>query len=287
MPDPKIPAPAKPTEQPLDDADAPISSARPALAGAGAPERDTASPPRVSAEVLRATLARKETQDHLVAVIRRSLSKKTPRWIVDEILSNVNTRVLTTLARPYDETRVRGWLTTVAVSVRNSYFRNGAAHARWIHPGADLEEVLPESTDEPIEDDDPPSWLIGPWLEKKVASHPEDRAAYDLIVERARSGKSYAELAAERGESVNALTKRVQRFKAKYVPLRRRYNERRHALLVLLKLFGIPLVVAGIAVAVYFVARAHKPQPAPAPAPPFAPLKLDDDDNGVSHPAPR
>ena len=115
-----------------------------------------------------------------------------------------------------------------------------------------------------------------------------DRATYEVIVARAREGKSYEDLAAERGESVNALTKRVQRFKAKYVPLRRRYNERRHALLLLLKLFGIPLAVAGIAVAMYLVTRSHAaPQPAPAPAPSFTPLKLDDEDNGVGAPAPR
>ena len=283
------------TGQPLDDADAPVSSARPAVAhtaapddGAAAPEKDSASPPRVSDAVLRATLARKETQDHLVRVIRRTLSKKTPWFVVDEILSNVNVRVLTTLARPKDETRLRGWLTVVAVSVRNSYFRAGAANAKWIDPAADLEEVPPESTDAPVEDDEPPSWLIGPWLEKKVASDPDDRATYEVIVARAREGKSYEDLAAERGESVNALTKRVQRFKAKYVPLRRRYNERRHALLLLLKLFGIPLAVAGIAVAMYLVTRSHAaPQPAPAPAPSASTVPFDDDQPGTASPPPR
>jgi DNA-directed RNA polymerase specialized sigma24 family protein len=293
MPDPKNPAPASRTGDPLDDADAPVSSARPTLPAGGAPEgsapapkRDAASPPRVSDAVLRSALARKETQDHVVAVIRRSLSKKTPRWIVDEILSNVNTRVLTTLARPTDETRIRGWLTVVAVSVRNSYFRAGAAHAKWINPEADLQDVLPESAEAPAEDAEAPSWLIAPWLEKKVAESPKDREAYDIIRARA-GGATYDEIAAERGESASALAKKVQRFKDKYVPLRRRYNERRHALLLLLKLFGLPLAIAGIAVALYFALRPRPPRPAPSPAPSASVLPFNDETPGVATPPPR
>jgi DNA-directed RNA polymerase specialized sigma24 family protein len=252
----------------------------------------------VSPEVLRAYVGSKDTQIYIVSVIRRGLAKRTPDWIVRDIASNVNAKVLGTLAGPRDESRMRGWLVTVTVNARNSYFREGAANAKWINPEAAVEELPPDPADAPEDEGDEaaPSWLIGPWLEKRVAGNPDDKAAYELIVERARGGKSYAELAAERGETVNALTKRVQRLKAKYVPLRRRANERRHTLMLLLRFGGAILAIAAVVVLAYLLDRWQNPRPQrmpPAPAssasaaPPFrAPPPVPADTDLTGHPAP-
>jgi hypothetical protein len=241
----------------------------------------------VSREVLAEYLVRKETQKRLVGIIRRTLAKGTPQYVVDEILSNVHFIALSTKAGPKSEDRISPWLTRVAVNARNLYFRQGAAADKWIDKAPEIEDLPPDPNDAADEEDaeSQPSWLIGPWLEKKVANNAKDREAYDIVVARA-SGKTYDEIALERGESASALAKKVQRFKDKYVPLRRRYNERRHALLLLLKLFGVSVVAVGIAVAIYFALRPRPPVPAPAPAPSASTLPFDDEKPGVATPPP-
>ncbi len=174
-------------------------------------------------------------------MIRRGLSKGTPRYIVDEILSKSKTSPPTRTTRP-----------TTRATCRHGSSGRGS---------------------------------------RRKSRNPDDRAVYELLVENARGDESYDELAAERGESVNALTKRVQRFKAKYVPLRRRHNERRYMVLLLLRWGGIVAVVAGAAVAAYFLYRAISARPASlAPAPSASvpvlvvPPPSDDD---VGHPRPK
>jgi hypothetical protein len=294
VPDPETTDSPRDSDAAHDRDDAVVSSSRPSLSRTDAPEErvgspdaPTESPPRVSREVLAAYLVREETQKRLVGIIRRTLTKGTPRYVVDEILSNVHFLALKTKAGPKSEDRMPGWLTRVAVNARNLYFRQGAAAEKWINKSHEIEDLPPDPNDAADQEtaDSEPSWLIGPWLEKKVANNPKDREAYDIVRARAR-GATYDEIAAERGESASALAKKVQRLKDKYVPLRRRYNERRHALLLLLKLFGIPLAVAGIAVAIYLATRPRPPQPVPVPAPSAPALLFDDEEPGVGAPAP-
>jgi len=321
MPDPKSPPLPLANAASLRENAAPVGHTGPSLSSsiapfpanpgslAQSPERNPQSPPsssrataspreadarvRVSPEVVRAFLARKETQDLIVGVVRRGLSKKTPRNIVDEIVSDANARAFTTKARPFRESRLPGWLTAVAVSARKDYFRAGAADLKWVNRQAEVDEVAADVDAGEVPADEgeeaAPTWLIGPWLEKKVAPHAADRDVYELLVDKAKSDKSYEEIAAERGETVNALTKRVQRFKAKYVPLRRRHNERRHALMLFLRLGGAVALVAAAVLLAYYFYRGVRPAPEPPdtkPSSSASPRPFDDNAPGVSHPPP-
>jgi hypothetical protein len=100
-----------------------------------------------------------------------------------------------------------------------------------------------------------------------VANIPADREAYEIIVAKARGKKTYEQLAEERGESAAAVAKRVQRFKDKYVPLRRSHNERRHTLMLVLKWLGFAALAALAVGLVAFLYRRYPPEPAPTPAP--------------------
>src|SRR5262249_48866845 len=142
LPDAKMAKPPPDSNASLDDTNA-------SLGDTDASPDDTDAAPRVSAEVLRAFLVRKDTQLHIVSVIRRRLDKGTPRWIVAEIPSAVNERVLTAVARPRSEANMRGWLTTLATNMRNQYFRVCAAHEKWINPQAEIEEQPPDPNDAP------------------------------------------------------------------------------------------------------------------------------------------
>jgi DNA-directed RNA polymerase specialized sigma24 family protein len=281
-------APAAPTrdaDASDDDADAPVSSARPALRDAGASQGE-ARAPETRAEApstgvplpeLYAFLALESTQDRIRQVVRANVPPRTPRDVFDDIVQQANVNALGRKGRPTSAATLRPWISAVAKNAAIDHFRRATVQRSWEDRGVEVEEVPPEPADAPARPDDPEPepWLISTWLEKRVAHHESDRRTYALLVQKAREDKTYEELAAERGETVAALKNRVHEFKKKYLPQRRRHEERRDAVLLVLR-FGRDVLLLAAAAAAILLAFlyamdlgpfAPKPRPAPSAQP--------------------
>jgi DNA-directed RNA polymerase specialized sigma24 family protein len=104
------------------------------------------------------------------------------------------------------------------------------------------------------------------WLERKVAKSPRDRETFEILLEKAREGKTYGQIADERGMTLTALSSRIFEFKGKYLP---RYKRDRDRSILLILLLGASLVA--VAVALWLLL--HRPQVTP-PVMPVAPAPV-------------
>jgi len=111
---------------------------------------------------------------------------------------------------------------------------------------------------------------IDPYMDTIVAPH--DRPILDLLREQARTKKTYAMLAADRGESGDQLRRKIRRFKVKYMP---RVRRRRSLMLWLKKAAlrtAVGIVVGGALVLLYLLFHRARntdvlPDPASLPLP--------------------
>jgi DNA-directed RNA polymerase specialized sigma24 family protein len=83
------------------------------------------------------------------------------------------------------------------------------------------------------------------WLERKVANSPRDRETFEILLEKAREGKTYDQIAEEREMTLTALSSRIFEFKGKYLPRYKREGDR-SILLLLLWGTGILVVLVGL-----------------------------------------
>jgi hypothetical protein len=77
-------------------------------------------------------------------------------------------------------------------------------------------------------------------IEAQVRKSPRDKETLELLLEKASSGKTYDQIAAEHGMSLTALAARVFQFKKKYLP---RYQRDRNRAIVLLLLLAAALAL--------------------------------------------
>ena len=88
--------------------------------------------------------------------------------------------------------------------------------------------------------DGKPPWLLGEWLAPLVAQHARDQETYELLLYKARTGKSHEQIAEEHAMTTAALKNRLHKFKAKYQPQWQRHKARRRRnLFVLVFLLGL------------------------------------------------
>jgi DNA-directed RNA polymerase specialized sigma24 family protein len=290
------------------DADAPVSSARPAVGDNAAPERASPAPlpstgtpkpptgaaaPGVTREELWAFVALESTQDRIRQVVHANVPRGTPRDVFEEIVQKANMRALETKFRARTSATLRPWISKIAERAALDHFRRNDVQLRREDRSIDVEQVPPEPADAPAGADefDTAPWMVSQWLEKRVANHPGDKRTFDLIVQKARENKTYEQLAAERGETVTALKNRVHELKKKYLPLRRRHEERRDAYLFLLR-FGRQLLYVAAAAALILFALLYSLRlgpfaPAPRPATSSTPVKVEPaSGDNVAHPPP-
>jgi hypothetical protein len=105
------------------------------------------------------------------------------------------------------------------------------------------------------------------YLDGIVAPH--DRPILEVLREQARTKKTYAVLAAARGESEDQLGRKIRRFKAKYGPRVRR----RRSLMLFFKRAGIGTAVAIAAAVLLYFFVLHRASPLDArPDPATRPL---------------
>jgi DNA-directed RNA polymerase specialized sigma24 family protein len=198
-------------------------------------------PDRISPEELRAYLRSAEAQQRIRRVVLARLDPRTPGNVADDIVQEVNLRVLTTPTRPRMMKTAPGWLATVTAREVANHFRREAGNRKWLKRDVDVdEEAAPPSS---RREEKPKAWLISEWLAPLVAEDEREQETYELIVYKARSGKSYGTVAGEHGMTASALYNRIHELKTKYLPRWRKRQSELHFVL----LGGVALLAVAVA----------------------------------------
>jgi len=214
----------------LEDEAGPPSDVRPAASLAGEAPANDAEGSRVSDKELRAFLGRRDVQARIRAIVDARVSPGAPDDVRQEIVQQTNLAVLTSRSRPRSMDTAPGWLSTVTVRAVAAHFRAEARHRRWQQPDVEIEEI----PDEPADVNDA-GWLIAPWLASAVAGDERDQETYELLVYKARTGRSSAQVAADHGMSESSFHTRLWRFKKRYLP---RHRRRERTMLLLFLFLG-------------------------------------------------
>jgi hypothetical protein len=119
-----------------------------------------------------------------------------------------------------------------------NYFRREALHAKWLNPEAEVEElpIKPEESRNTAE----PEWLLTGWLRPRVAGSEREQETYELLAYKAKTDKTYAQVAADHAMTEGALKSRVHSLRTKYEP----QWKRRERMILLLILLGIAALLA-------------------------------------------
>jgi DNA-directed RNA polymerase specialized sigma24 family protein len=254
----------------LPASDAPEASGEEAFLSAGDSgnaARAIAAEP-VPVEVVRAFLARRTTY----AQIRSLAAGAVAAQLIDDIVNDTFEEALKAAVRapPRDAATLPAWIGTIARRVIADSHAKGKRREKYEAP-MPIEPVdsdLPDdgSPNAPVQawspDEGPPerpltydprsapdAWPDGEgrvvrWLERKVAKSPRDRETFEILLEKAREGKTYGQIAEERGMTLTALSSRIFEFKGKYLP---RYKRERDRSILLILLLGASLVAVGVA----------------------------------------
>jgi DNA-directed RNA polymerase specialized sigma24 family protein len=190
---------------------------------------------------LRAFLAHPDIQKRVRAIVAARLHGGAPDALRDDIVQQANLAVLTSKSRPSSMDTASGWLSMVTVRAVARHLRADASRRRWLDVKVDIDDeegpagaVATDATET--------DWLLSRWLAHAVSGSPVDQEVFELIAYKAASGKTYAEVAAEHGTTEHALTLRVARFKAKYLP---RYRRRRTGLALAVLTGALTLALLG------------------------------------------
>jgi DNA-directed RNA polymerase specialized sigma24 family protein len=253
MPDDAAKEPPSSPIVPSDDEEVPVSSSRPAV-----PHVEDAPPgdlpanddpdARVPQPVLEAFLALDSTQDIILGVVMRRLSKDPPEFLIDDLVSDANFACLTSKSGARDEAKLGSWVAGVSANAVKDYFRTNMRHAKHFNHEEDVDALAVEPLPEPL-DTTTAEWLLERWLDKRVAGNARDRETLDLIRFKARTGKTDEEVCADKQLRLAQFRSRVHYFKKKHLAARQRHVarvEERNRLLVL----WMKRVAAGIVAAV-------------------------------------
>ena len=255
------PPPASAAPPPASAAPAPTSVAPTPTA---TPAPSTAIPPAL----IHTFLGLKATQARIRQVaLHRLGGKKAPPDRVDEVVQATSEKALTTPSLPAAPEQLRPWISAIARSVAIDSLRRQAVHDARFGSAIDVEELPPDPIDAPDDEEasasasaeagdptgvewtgerspaKPEPFLIGPWLEGEIQKSRGNREQGRMVLEMLRYKARHpaltdAQVAATFGLTLAAYESRYRRFRQRYVPLRRRYVERRNAVLLLLLLFG-------------------------------------------------
>lgn len=245
------------------------------------------APQPVPVEVVRAFLGRRTTYSQVRALAARAV----PAQSIEDIVNDTFEEALkaSVQAPPRNPTTLPAWIGTIGRRVIADFHAKRERREQYEAP-MPIEPVDSGSPDDgspnlPVQawspDEAPPAltptydprdapdaWPNGEgrivrWLERKVAKSPRDRETFEILLERAREGKTYGEIAEERGMTLTALSSRIFEFKGKYLP---RYKRERDRSILLILLFGASLVAAAVALWL-LLHRAQVVPVRPAPVP--------------------
>jgi RNA polymerase sigma factor (sigma-70 family) len=280
MPDREKDPPDDESEAALDDEDASDDATGEPLDEEPSYEDGADGSPGVSDEVLRAFLSLESTLARMRQVIKaRTRGLSDPER--PDILQSALERAWKTKARARSEEKLRPWISQIAANAALDHLRRNEVDAARHDREADVEQIAATSAGT---DASPEKWMLGPWLEKRVAGNPTDEETLEMLRKRARK-LTYEQIAAEHGTTVYAINNRVLRFRKKYGEQRERWRKRQRTFLLLLLFGGFLALVAAL------VWRHYKRQDVTVPDTRVLPNPVifvapDDTRPPVSHPPP-
>jgi DNA-directed RNA polymerase specialized sigma24 family protein len=177
--------------------------------------------------------------------LRKHVRKRMAKLHVEDIIQLTLLAATASESRPPSVEKIEPWLYGIA-SFKIAKFYDKATKSDTLMK--DYFERW-ETTPSPMSDVNEDKLLVH-WLMNAVADDPHDAETLDLVRDHAISGKTYAEIAAERGMAVKAIDNRIGHFKTKYAPLRARYLKRLAWLT-----FGAILLTSAIACAAYWLGK--------------------------------
>jgi DNA-directed RNA polymerase specialized sigma24 family protein len=195
----------------------------------------------ISAAELRAFLAKPDTQKRIRAVVVARVRKDTPDAVRDDIVQQTNLTLLQSPSRPRSIATASGWVGLVTQRQVANHFRARKAEARWLELDEDS-DARPDETQPAADADREGSWMIASWLAAAVASSPRDQETFELLVYKATTGKTYAQVAADHAMAEKALVGRVVQFKKKYQP---RHHRRRAGVALAILAGALTLALLG------------------------------------------
>lgn len=283
---PSLPLP-EPSGPRLHDADAALDPSPAVAQAAPASTRDFEPLLGVVRAEVYAYLEGKASRSLVKRVVRAHVARKTPRFVCEDIESDAVTRMLEAKQPPTRPEAMDAWACVVTARAVVDYFRRGASDMRWLRRDVEAADQ-PAEPPEALDGDD--KWLLSTWLAEQVKDDAADKVTFDLILEKGRTGRSYEQIAAERGMTPAALSNRIYRMKLKYLPRRLRHEEQRNRMILMWLLAGAAAVVVVIAYLLLGTAapeieprvRGNAPHPVrgydgtfnqAAPTEPIAPLK--------------
>jgi DNA-directed RNA polymerase specialized sigma24 family protein len=218
--------------------------------------------PQISPEQLRAYLTLPEIQKRIRAVVKATLKDGPSAHLADDIAQEANVAMLTAKSRPRAMDTAFGWVSMAARRAVVHSFRRRKLENTWLVPDGDIDEYPSRGGPPPAE-----GWMISRWLAWAVRDDATDQETFELLVFKARSDKTYEQVASEHGMTGAALKSRVWDFKRKYQPRWARWKRS----LELLLLLG----AAAIALLLWLLSRPRhaeiQPDPAPAAVPSIGP----------------
>jgi DNA-directed RNA polymerase specialized sigma24 family protein len=253
--------------------------------------------PTVPREVIRAYLARPETR----AWLHKYVSRKLPHQDVENVVNDICVEALSTTATLRDEKALPGWLQTIAdrqiadlLEQRRRRKKHegpmpAATRREDAYTGAPASEgdEPPPGADARHTELDVDAWMVRRWLQGQVKGNPRDQEALEMLLDQSQRGKTYEQIAKERGKSVAAIKSQIFEFRKEYTPRYKQFRER-----------VVPVIVLGgvvaAAIVVYLVLlllhppRETRPAPAVTPRTPPAAVTVAPGSTGdnVAHPPP-
>jgi DNA-directed RNA polymerase specialized sigma24 family protein len=187
-----------------------------------------------------------------------ALGKRANRTLVDDLANNASVAAITATEQAESEEKLAAWLDGVARITVKVHFGELKQERELLQRFADAGGPVVV-----YDDGDDEKWLLGKWLKEQVADTPHEKEVYEVIVAKAKSKKTYEQLAEERGLPIRAIHGRVARLKEKYRPLWEQHRRDRNRF-VLFRLFpGVAAAVLAIAAILWAL---FGPRPAPVPA---------------------
>jgi len=240
--------------------------------------------PVLAPEVVARFLSRKATIRFMHTIVRERLKGKVPLHHVEDVRQQASVRILASKWRPSTEEALPSWVARLTKFQVFDFFRSRATDRKHLDAEGDPEAVRGEDESDVHERVEGDRWLILPWLEKQVAGNPSESEGLAWLRENAK-GKTYRQIGEAAGVSENAVRKRIQAIKNKYIPRWEKHrwdleNERvrRERFIFLLKLGGLVVAFAAAAWLVWWLLHPRvedirrEPELTPSPSASAAPV---------------
>jgi DNA-directed RNA polymerase specialized sigma24 family protein len=220
----------------------------------------------VPPEVVRAFLSSDETR----RFVRSIVAPKVPPREVEDVMHDILAEATRSAERapPSREAALRAWTASIArrgiaqATQRRKRRRKVEGPMAAEAPDTDAANPHVGAVHEPVDLSQEPHFAetAFDWLQREVARDPFDRETLEIQVERQRDGKTYQQIADERGVPLTSLSGRIFQFKTKYGP---RYRARKRR-----GLYAFLITATAVVLAILLWYAQHQPERVAHPPPP-------------------